>query len=145
MDSRYESFWENDSFAVVGHSDKKRFPHLTYNKLKQLGKRVFPVDPGSGEISGDRTFPDLTSLPESVDAVVLEVPRDEIEEWVGAAADADIADIWIHQKCETPESLALARERDLNLHHGTCAVMYLSHGFSIHAFHGWINRRKGTY
>lgn len=145
MSSKYESFWDNDSFAIIGHSEKKRFPHLTYKKLKEQGKKVFPVDPGTGEIAGDKAYPDLASLPESVDAAVIEVPREEAEEWVGAAAAADIDDIWIHQKCDTPEALALAREKNLKLRHGTCAVMYLSRGFSIHAFHGWINRRKGIY
>lgn len=145
MPGKYESFWENDSFAVVGHSEKRRFPHLTYKKLKEKGKKVFPVDPGSGEIGGDHVYPDLASLPEQVDAAVIEVPRDEAEAWVGAAADAGIDDIWIHQKCDTPEAVALAREKNLDLRYGTCAVMYLSHGFSIHGLHGWINRRKGTY
>lgn len=145
MQGNYESFWDNESFAVVGHSEKKRFPHLTYKKLKEQGKKVFPVDPGSSEIGGDRAYPDLTSLPEAVDAVVIEVPKEETEAWVEAAAAADVEDIWIHQKCDTPEALELAREKGVNLRHGTCAVMYLSQGFSIHAFHGWVNRRKGTY
>lgn len=145
MSSRYEVFWENDSFAVVGHSARKRFPHLTYKKLKERGEKVFAVDPGSAEIDGDRAYPDLASLPEPVAAVVIEVPPDEATEWVGAAADADVNNIWIHQKCDSTEAIELAREKGLELRHGTCAVMYLSRGFSIHAFHGWVNRRKGIY
>jgi hypothetical protein len=141
----YKSFWENDRFAIIGHSGEKRFPSLTYKKLKARGKKVFPVDPDEVEVAGDRSYPDLMSLPEPVDAVVIELPREEVARWVAAAADADISDIWIHQRCETPEAVSLAREQGMNLYYGTCAVMYLSQGFSMHAFHGWVNRRKGIY
>lgn len=145
MPADYRSFWDNGSFAVVGNSSKKKFPLITYKKLKEQGKTVFPVDPVVASIDGDEVFPDLESLPEAVEAVVLEVPRDETELWVSRAADAGIPDIWIHQKCDTPAALSLAREKHLKLFHGTCAVMYLSRGFSPHAFHGWINRRLGKY
>ena len=37
MASSYETFWENRSFAVVGHTAKKNFPLLTYRGLKGLG------------------------------------------------------------------------------------------------------------
>lgn len=145
MKGKYESFWDNDSFAVVGHSEKKRFPYLTYKKLKEQGKKVFPVDPGASDIAGDRAFASLESLPEPVDAVVLEVPPEESEHWVSSAADAGIGDIWIHQRCETPAAVELARGSEMNLCYGTCAVMYLSRGLSIHSLHGWINRRRGIY
>ena len=79
----YESFWTNRSFAVVGHAAKKNFPRLTYRRLKKLGKVVFPVDPSAIEIEGDRAYADLDALPEKVDAVVLEVPREETKAWVG--------------------------------------------------------------
>lgn len=38
MQSDYEELWDNQSFAVVGHSSKSRFPYLTYNGLKARGK-----------------------------------------------------------------------------------------------------------
>jgi hypothetical protein len=32
MASEYKTFWDNRSFAVVGHAAKKNFPRLTYHK-----------------------------------------------------------------------------------------------------------------
>ncbi len=141
----YQQFWKNNSFAVIGDSRKKKFPRLTYGKLKQRGKDVFAVDPGAETVDGDRAYDDLSALPQPVDAVVLEVPAGEAEEWVVAVADAGISNLWIHQHCDTPEAISLAGDRGIELYYGTCAVMYLSEGFSIHAFHGWINRRLGKY
>jgi predicted CoA-binding protein len=143
--SNYETFWDNRSFAVVGHEAKKNFPVLTYRGLKNLGKDAWPVDPSAGEIDGDRTYSDLADLPETVDAVVLEVPKDEVREWVDRAADAGVRDVWIHMGRETPEALALAEEKGMNVRSGTCAVMYLTPGFTFHSIHRWIMKVTGKY
>lgn len=145
MASRHEAFWQHGSFAVVGHSARKGFPTLTYRGLRQQGKKVFPVDPSVGEIEGDATYPDLKALPEKVEAAVLEVPREETADWVGRAADAGIGKIWIHMNRDTPEALALAEEKGLEVHSGTCAVMYVTPGPTYHSIHKWINKLLRTY
>jgi predicted CoA-binding protein len=145
MASEYETFWNNRSFAVVGHAAKKNFPRLTYRGLKKLGKVVFAVDPSADEIEGDRAYAGLDALPEKVDAVVLEVPKEETKHWVSKAAEAGINDVWIHMQRETPEALALAKEKGLNVRSGTCAVMYVTPGFTFHSIHKWIMKLVGKY
>ena len=145
MPSNYEKFWENHSFAVVGHKAKKNFPLLTFDGLKKLGKEVFAVDPSVEEIEGERAYPDLASLPEKVDAVILEVPQEETEAWVAKVAEAGIPDLWIHMGRETPVALALAAEKGLNVRHGGCAVMYLTPGLTYHSLHKWITKLTGKY
>jgi predicted CoA-binding protein len=141
----YESFWENDSFAVVGHAANRNFPHLTYRGLKSLGKVVFPVDPSAEEIEGDKAYALLADLPQEVDAVILEVPCEETRDWVMQAAELGIKDVWIHMLRDTPEALELAAEKGLNVRSGTCAVMYLDPGPSYHAVHKWIMKLAGKY
>ena len=145
MPTEHERFWENPSFAFVAHSAKKPFPALSYGELKKQGRTVFAVDPSAETIEGDRAWSDLASLPEKVEAVVLEVPREETEEWVRKAADAGAHHVWIHMGRETPEAVALAKERGLHLLTGTCAVMYVKKGLSYHSLHQWINRAIGRY
>ena len=145
MTSNYESFWENDCFAVVGDKAKQNFPVLTYRGLKKLGKAVFPVDPSMDEIEGDTAYPTLDSLPAKVDAVVLEVPKEDTRDWVAKAADAGIRHIWIHMGRETPEALALAQEKGMNVRTGTCAVMYVTPEPSYHSIHRWIMKLAGKY
>ena len=141
----YQSFWANQSYAIVGNSATKKFPMITYGKLKEQGKTIFPVDPSVRQIDGDQAYPDLDSLPDKVDAVVLELPKSAVEAWIEKTASAGIKNVWIHMNCETPEAISLAKEKGLNLFYGTCAVMYLTSGFSIHTFHGWINKKLGKY
>ena len=145
MPSDYENFWTKSSYAVVGHTAKKGFPKITYGELKKSGKKVFAVDPSVEAIGGDKAYPDLASLPEKVEAVIIEVPKEEARNWVARAADAGIENVWIHQRRDTPEALELAREKGLDVCHGTCAVMYVVPGFSYHSIHKWINKMLGKY
>jgi uncharacterized protein len=145
MPSTYEAFWTHSSFAFVGHSAKKGFPHLSYAEAKKRGKKVFAVDASVAEVASDKTYSDLRSLPEKVDGVVVEVPREETIEWVRQAADAGIKNVWIHMNRETPEALEFGRQAGLNVLTGTCAVMYLSQGLTYHSVHRWLNKLGGKY
>ena len=145
MSSAHEKFWDCSSYAFVGHSAVKPFPKLSYGELKKRGKKVFAIDPSADRIEGDATFPDLDSLPEKVEAVVLETPREETEDWVRRVADAGIENVWIHMGRETPEAVALAKERGVEVLTGTCAVMYVKKGLTYHSIHKWINQLIGKY
>ena len=145
MPSDYENFWISSSYAVVGHSAKEEFPKLTYKELKKSGRKVFAVDPSIDTFEGDTVYPDLASLPEKVEAVVIEVPAEESRDWVARAAEAGIKNVWIHMGCDTPEALELAKEKGMNVCHGTCAVMYVIPGPSLHSIHKWINKLLGKY
>lgn len=145
MASDYEKFWESGSYALVGHSEKKAFPKFTYAGLKKSGKTVYPVDPSADTIEGDRAYPDLASLPHRVEAVVIEVPKEETKDWVEKAAQAGIKKVWIHMKTDTPEAVALAGEKGVTVCTGTCAVMYVTPGFTGHSIHKWINKLLGKY
>jgi predicted CoA-binding protein len=145
MPSPHETFWHNEKFAVVGHSELKPFPAMTYNALKQApDKTVYPVDPGADEIEGDAAFNDLAGLPEPVDAVIIEVPKEETADWVQQAADAGINEVWIHMGRETPEALTIAKEKGLNVRTGTCAVQYLDTSFP-HNVHKFLRKLTGKW
>lgn len=145
MSSNYENFWESESYAVVGHSAKKKFPVMTYGGLKKSGKTIFPIDPSADEIQGDKAYKDFDSLPSKVDAAIFELPKDETKAWVEKALEAGITNLWLHMKTDTPEALALAKEKGANVLTGTCAVMYVTPGVSFHSIHKWIFKLLGKY
>ena len=146
MASAHEAFWAQSSYAFVGNSAAKGFPRISYGELKKHGtKKIFAVDPSVDQIDGDKTYPDLRSLPQKVDAVVLEVPREETLDWVRQAADAGVRNVWVHMGRETPEAVEFARQKGINLLTGTCAVMYVTQGFTYHSIHKWLNKLLGKY
>ncbi len=143
--SQRERFWDQQSFVVVGDSAKRKFPGLTYNGLKKAGKTVYAVDPSSGDVEGDKAYPDFKYLPKPVEAAVLELPKEETAGWIKLAAEAGIKNVWIHQATDTPEALTVAEQNDMSVCTGTCAVMYVIPGLSGHAPHRWIMRLLGKY
>ena len=145
MASAYEAFWTQSSFAFVGHAATKGFPRLSYAEAKKHGKQVFAVDPSVDNIDGDKTYPDLRSLPQTVDGVVVEVPREETLDVVRQAAEVGIKNVWVHMNRDSPEAVQFAEQNGLNLLTGTCAVMYLTGGFNAHGAHKWLNKLLGKY
>ena len=145
MRSSHETFFDHETFAVVGHGARGNFPVLTYRGLKKRGKTVHAVDPSAAEVEGDRAYPDLGSLPATVEAAVLEVPKEDTAAWIQAVADAGIRHVWIHMGRDTLEALSVAREHGLEVCSGACAVMYLTDGFSIHGIHKAIRKLAGRY
>ena len=145
MSSNYESFFTGSCFAVIGNSSTGNFPGLTYNGLKKMGKKVYPIDPSASQIEGDNTYKSFEALPEKVDRVILELPKNEIVDWFMKAVDAGVKDIWIHMGCEAPGILAIAEKQNINLRTGTCAVMYVTPGFSYHSIHKCIMKLLNKY
>lgn len=145
MTSPREDFWRASSFAFVGNSAKKGFPLLSYEKCKRLGKKAFAIDPSRDRIAGGPAFQDFAALPEKVEAAVLEVPREDTAEWVKKAADAGVEHVWIHMNRDTPAAVAVAKERGVQVLTGACAVMYVSHGPSIHAIHKLLAKLTKRY
>ncbi len=145
MQSAREQFWNSESIAFVGDTARRGFPRLSYGKAKQLGKKVFAVDPGVDRVDGDPAFSGFDALPEKVDAAVIEVPRAETARWVRKAADAGIKKVWIHMMRDTPEAIAIGRERGLDVLTGACAVMYVDRGPSYHSVHKLIAKLAHRY
>jgi len=56
--------------AVVGLSDKPDRPSFSVaSYLKGKGYKIIPVNPTRDEILGEKSYPDLVSIPEQVDVV----------------------------------------------------------------------------
>jgi len=145
MQTPHEQFWSRGSFAFVGHTARKGFPHLSYREARRQGKKVFAIDPSLGDIQGDLAYPDFAMLPERVEAAVLEVPRQDMLQWVERAAETGVRAIWMHRGRETPEAIAYARDKGIEVFTGACAMMYLHQRLSVHSIHRWVAQLQGAY
>jgi acyl-CoA synthetase (NDP forming) len=70
-------FFEPESVAIVGASRKpgKLGNYILRNNLR-LGYhgRIFPVNPGAGEIEGLKCYPSVAAIPEAVELAVIALP-----------------------------------------------------------------------
>ncbi len=78
MNSHFlEYFLYPQSVAIVGASrNPKRINYNLLANLVHLGfqGRIYPINPEADEILGVKTYPDLKSIPDSVDLAVVAVP-----------------------------------------------------------------------
>jgi predicted CoA-binding protein len=61
---------EMKTVAIVGLSDNpERDSYKVGAYLKEKGYKIIPVNPGKKEILGEKSYPDLASVPEKIDVV----------------------------------------------------------------------------
>jgi predicted CoA-binding protein len=78
------------TIAVVGLSEKPdRESHMVAHYLKAHGYRIIPVNPAVPEVLGERSYPDLASIPAEIAIDVVDIFRRP--EFIPAVVDAAIA------------------------------------------------------
>jgi predicted CoA-binding protein len=88
MDLVDEQLRNSKTIAVVGLSDNpQRDSHRVARYLQSVGYRIIPVNPMIQEILGEKSYPDLKSVPEPIDMVDI-FRRSEL---VGPVVDEAIA------------------------------------------------------
>jgi predicted CoA-binding protein len=75
--------------------------------------------------------------------VVTVVPPAEALRVVEEAARLGLTKVWLQQGSASPEAVALAKERGLELVADACVLMHLK-PTGFHAVHGWLARALGS-
>ena len=100
--------------AVVGLSSNEEKPsHGVARYLQEHGYRIIPVNPTESEVLGEKSYPDLRSVPEPVEIVeVFRRPEDVppiVEEAIAIGAKA----VWMQEGTANVEAARRAREAGL--------------------------------
>jgi uncharacterized protein len=93
------AFLANKRVAVTGVS---RTPgthgsNNVYRRLRERGYQVFAVNPNTGQVEGDRCYPDLASIPGGVEAVVIGTRPETAEDTMRECAELGIKHVWMHR------------------------------------------------
>jgi predicted CoA-binding protein len=137
-----ESFWENNSFAIVTDKTKPAMK-LTIDELARRGKRVYVVDlsdsPGKGVMRS------ISDLPSEIDCAVIGLKKEYTENAIVEMSKKGIKKCWIHWRTETPQAEQKCIEHQMQCITGRCPMMYLSHGLNIHTMHGRLAKLLVKY
>ena len=134
-----EEFLAQKKIAVVGVSRKKtKFGNAVYRELKQKGYQVYPINPNINEYEGNICYPDLVSLPEKVDAAVINVPPAQTEKVVRDAKQAGIQKVWLQQGSQSDEAVKFCEENGIDCVSNECILMFAQPSAFIHRAHKWI-------
>jgi predicted CoA-binding protein len=86
------------TIAVVGLSGKRYRPSYGVAEyLKRAGYRIIPVNPMETSVLGEKSYPDLDSVPEPIDLVDIFRRSEYVPEIVEAAIRKGAKAIWMQE------------------------------------------------
>lgn len=134
-----EEFLAQRKIAVVGVSRKKtKFGNAIYRELKQKGYTVFPINPNMTAFENDICYPNLLSVPDKVDAVVLNIPPMQTIKVLREADKAGIRKVWLQQGSQSEDAIKYCEENEIECVINECILMFAQPSAFIHRAHKWV-------
>ena len=117
-------FEKSKVIAVVGLSPKpERDSHEVAKYLQDQGYRIVPVNPRADTILGEKSYPDLASIPEKVDVVDIFRRSDDVPPVVDQAIDIGAKAVWMQLGIVNEDAAAKAREAGLGVVMDRCMLV----------------------
>jgi predicted CoA-binding protein len=102
--------------------------NTVYRRLRERGYQVFAVNPNATEVEGDRSYPDLRSIPGGVQAVVIATRPELAEDTMRECAELGIKHVWMHRGPGAGSVSAAAtgygRQAGITVIDGGCPLMF---------------------
>ena len=123
-------FLTGKRIAVTGVSrtPKTHGANNVYRRLRERGYEVFAVNPNTGRVEGDRSYPDLASIPGGVQAVVIGTRPEIAEDTMRECARLGIKQVWMHRGPGAGSVSAAAtrygRQHGITVIDGGCPLMF---------------------
>jgi predicted CoA-binding protein len=143
-----EAFLGGKRFAVAGVSrDGKQAANAVYRKLRGAGYEVVPVNPQASQVEGTTCYPDLLSVPGSLDGVVIATHPAVALDVVRQARERGMRHAWFHrsfgQGSVSDEAVREAKAAGMNCIVGGCPLMYAEPVDVLHRCMCWWLGRTG--
>jgi hypothetical protein len=134
-----EEFLSQDKIAVVGVSRKRnKFGNVIYRELKKKGYKVYPINPNTNIIEEDVCYPDLLSLPEKIEAVIINLPPAQTEKVVKEIKEAKINKVWLQQGSQSDNAISYCKQNGIECISNECILMFAEPAGFIHRAHRWV-------
>jgi predicted CoA-binding protein len=104
------------TIAVVGISTNPgKDSHMVAAYLKKHGYRIIPVNPGADEVLGEKSYPDLRSIPEPVDIVDVFRRPEFLPEIAEQAVAIQAKVLWMQKGISNEEAARIAKQGGLTV------------------------------
>ena len=104
------------TIAVVGaSSDRRKFGNKALRAFKAVGYRVIPINPNERGVEGMATYVSVLDVPERIDMATVYVQPEVGLRLLPEFEQKQIGEIWINPGADSPELIADARRRKLNV------------------------------
>ena len=106
------------SVGLSSNSQKESYGIVSY--LKEQGYRVIPVNPTADEILGEKSYPDLESIPEKIDVVQVFRKPEDVPPVVDSAIKIGAKAVWMQEGIVHEAAAQKAREAGLQVVMDAC-------------------------
>jgi predicted CoA-binding protein len=127
-----KDFLSQKRIAVVGVSSTRDIQaNRIYRKFRGAGYQVFAVNPKVQTVEGDPCYPDLKSILEGLDGVVIITRPETTEKIAYQCVEAHVSRVWIHRSHRllgnsvSEKAVQLCRENGISVIPGACPMMFL--------------------
>jgi predicted CoA-binding protein len=125
---KIQKFLAGKRFAVAGASqDREKYGNKVLRVYQQSNIEAVPVNPTATEIEGLTAYPDLASIPGSIDGVSIITRPAVTEQVVQDAVKRGIKHIWMQPGAESERAVALAEKSGANVIAGGPCVLVSLH------------------
>jgi predicted CoA-binding protein len=124
------AFLANRRVAVTGVSrhPESHGSNAVYRRLRERGYEVFAVNPNATQVEGDRSYPDLKSIPGGVEAVVIATRPEFAIDTVRECIELGVKQVWMHRGPGAGSVSAAAteygRQHGISVIDGGCPLMF---------------------
>lgn len=110
-----------ETIASVGLSgNEEKESHWVGVYLQGEGYRVIPVNPTTDKILGEKSYPDLESIPEKIDVVQIFRRPEDVPPVVESAIKIGAKVVWMQEGIVNEEAAQMAREAGLQVVMDAC-------------------------
>jgi predicted CoA-binding protein len=119
-------FKDSKTIAVVGLSSNPARPSYSVARyLQSQGYEIIPVNPNEKEILGEKSYPDLVSIPEKIDVVDIFRKSEDVPPIVEQAVKIKAKVVWMQEGVVNEEAAKKATNAGLIVVMDKC--MYKEH------------------
>ncbi len=155
IDPLVKDFLAQKHIAVAGVSrNREDAANLIYRKLRGAGYKVFAINPNTDTFDGDPCYPNLESVPETIDGVVIVTKPAIAEQIVRECVELGVPRVWMHcalgscpPRCAkklaasvtsvSESAVRLCRQNNIVVIPGACPMMFCE---PVDMGHKWIRR-----
>lgn len=123
-------FLSNKRIAVTGvsRSPQDHGSNVVYKRLRERGYEVFAVNPNTESVEGDRSYPNLKSIPAPVEAVVIGTRPETADGTMRECVELGIKHVWMHHSVGgssfSATAAAYGRDHGVTVIPGGCPLMF---------------------
>ena len=107
---------ESSTIAVVGISQDESKPSFKVAKyLKSQGYKIIPVNPKYTEVLGEKCYPSLNDIPESIDIVDIFMRAENVPPIVDMAIQKKAKTVWMQEGIVNNSAAEIAKQNGLKV------------------------------